>query len=227
MDFKAILHSKWTWIVAGVLGAGYVYSRVQANNAANAAANSANNLASAYPGVYSVPYSGGYGSYNGTTSINGSNPLATDPTQYLQSIIDATTANNKAQTDLAAQQAADQLQLGLASINSNNSIAALNAQTTNTAIAAQSYQTTVNKLGPNLDAIDGTVTASNGSVASDVIGIAGGGAGGSKAGQRNSQLLSALSGGGYGIILPTGGVITPTLNPALAHNAKLQITGQA
>ncbi len=222
MDTRAILHSKWTWIVGGVLVAGYAYSRYQASQAASAAANSANNLMSAYPTVYSDPYGyQNYGSYGGTQSVGGS--TGTDPTAYLQSIIDATTANNTAQTDLAAQQAADQLQLGLASINSNNSIAALNAQTTDTAIAGQSYQSTVNKLGPNLDAINAVVTANNGQISSNVVGIAGGGAGGSNGGERNSQLFTRLPNGSIGILLPTGATITPTLNPALARNAAAQI----
>ena len=200
--------------------AGYAYSRYQASQAASAAANSANNLMSAYPTVYSDPYGyQNYGAYGGTQSVAGS--TGTDPTAYLQSIIDATTANNTAQTDLAAQQAADQLQLGLASINSNNSIAALNAQTTNTAIAGQSYQTTVNKLGSNLNAINGVVTANNGQISSNVVGITGT----KQGGWSNSQLLTKLSGGGYGIVLPTGGTITPVLNPAIAKIATQQVVG--
>ena len=221
MDTRAILHSKWTWIAGGVLVAGYAYSRYQASQAASASANSANNLMSAYPTVYSDPYGyQNYGSYGGTQSVGGS--TGTDPTAYLQSIIDAATANNTAQTDLAAQQAADQLQLGLASINSNNSIAALNAQTTNTAIAGQSYQTTVNKLGSNLNAINGVVTANNGQISSNVVGITGT----KQGGWSNSQLLTRLPNGGIGILLPTGATITPTINPAIFSQAQNQINAR-
>ncbi len=221
MDYRAILHSKWTWIAGGVLAAGYAYSRYQANQAASAAANSANNLMSAYPTVYSDPYGyQNYGSYGGTQTVGGSTGV--DPTAYLQSIIDATTANNTAQTNLAAQQAADQLQLGLASINSNNSIAALNAQTTNTAIAGQSYQTTVNKLGSNLNAINGVVTANNGQISSNVVGITGT----KQGGWSNSQLLTRLPNGGIGILLPTGATITPTINPAIFSQAQNQINAR-
>ena len=221
MDYRAILHSKWTWIAGGVLVAGYAYSRYQASQAASAAANSANNLMSAYPSVYSAPYGyQNYGAYGGTQTVGGSTGV--DPTAYLQSIIDATTANNTAQTNLAAQQAADQLQLGLASINSSNAIANLNAQTTNTAIAGQSYQTTVNKLGSNLNAINGVVTANNGQIGSNVVGITGT----KQGGWSNSQLLTRLPNGGIGILLPTGATITPTINPAIFSQAQNQINAR-
>ena len=228
MNIEALLHNKWTWIGAAVIGAGYLYLRAQATNA-NASQSDA---ASAYarqpyysPMQYTDPYAMyGYGSSGTAATV----PTATgtDSLSYLQSLIDMQTAQNQQSYDLATTQAANNLQLGLASINASVQNTNTQANVTNNAEAVSAFQSSLAKLGNNLGLVSGVTSLQNGTLSVDTLGIATRSNSGGKAREQNANLVSGVTNGIASIALPTGGsvmAVGPTANPA-AYNIPRNVT---
>ncbi len=219
MNIKALLRNKWTWIGAAVIGGGYLYLRAQAANA-NASQNDAT---SAYaqqpyysPMQYTDPYAMyGYGS-SGTTSTL---PTATgtDSLSYLQSLINMQTAQNQQSYDLATTQAANNLQLGLASINASVQNTNTQAGVTNNAEAVSAFQSALGNMNKNFGQVSSLVSLNNGTLSLNTLGIATTRVGGNPASEQNVSLANDMVNGVPVINLPTGGqVAAMTPNKARA-----------
>jgi hypothetical protein len=209
MDFKSLLKNKWVWIGLGGVGVLWYVAR---QNAANASAAQDTSLATPYSPYTSVspyPYYGGGGTAStGTTT-------STDSLSYLNSLIAAQTAQNTNQYDLATQQAADQLQLGLASLTANQNIATTNADVTNNAEAVSAFQSSLGNMNKNFGQVNAAVSLQNGVLALNTLGIATTRSGGNTNTEQNSQLISGVGANGVPTInLPTGGTVN-VWGPAL------------